>query len=114
MNCKKATEQPRINPSRSTWKAAPIICCNMFYTTSSLLVLSIIIPLSAAEVHRWFIADSPALAQARSESWEYLGAYHSRRPRYIYHQRGDAAAGPNLRGVDQVIVQSKAEDTAYI
>lgn len=89
----------------------------MFHTIyHSLLVLSLI-PLSAAELQHWFIAvDSPATAQTRSESWDYLGTYHSRRPHYIYRQRGDAAAATDSkpRGVEQVTVQSKTEDTAYI
>jgi len=87
----------------------------MVHTTYySLLVLGLI-PLSAAELHHWFvIADNPALAQPQSESWDYLGAYHSRRPHYIYRQRGDAAPGPSPRGVEQVSVQSKTEDTVYI
>jgi hypothetical protein len=49
-----------------------------------------------------------------ASSWDYLGTYHSRRPHYIYRQRGDAATGPSLRGVEQVTVESKTEDTAHI
>jgi hypothetical protein len=86
----------------------------MLHTTYYSLFVLGLSPLSAAEVHRWFVTDTPALAEARSRSWDYLGAYHSRRPHYIYRQRGDAAAGPSLRGVEQVTVQSKTEDTAHI
>jgi len=87
----------------------------MFHTTyHSLLILSLI-PLSAAELHHWFITtDNPATTQTRSESWDYLGAYHSRRLHYVYRQRGDAATDSRLRGFEEVTVQSKTEDTAYI
>lgn len=118
MNCKKATEKFIPAPRKRAWKAVALlryICGNMFHTTYySLLVLGLI-PLSAAEVHRWFIlTDNAAVTQARSESWDYLGAYHSRRPHYIYRQHGDAAASPSLRGVEQVTEQSRTEDTVYI
>ena len=88
----------------------------MFYPTYRSLVVLGLIPLSAAKVHRWFIitADNAAIAQAQSESWDYFGAYHSRRPHYIYRQHGDAADGPSLRGVEQVTEQSRTEDTVYI
>jgi len=88
----------------------------MFHTTYHTLLVLSLIQLSAAELHHWFItADNPATAQTRSESWDYLGTYHSRRPHYIYRQRGDTpATDSRLQGVEQVTVQSKTEDTAYI
>jgi hypothetical protein len=88
----------------------------MFHITYHALLVLSLIPLSAGELHYWFIAaDNPATAQTRSESWDYLGTYHSRRPHYIYRQRGDAAAtDSSIRGVEQVVVQSTTEDTVYI
>jgi len=88
----------------------------MFHTTYHTLLVLSLIQLSAAELHHWFItADNPATTQTRSETWDYLGTYHSRRPHYIYRQRGDApATDSRLQGVEQVTVQSKTEDTAYI
>ena len=117
MNCEKESNR-EVLPRRKSRLTKLLRCVrgNMFHTTyHSLLVLSLI-PLSAAELHHWFItADNPATPQTRSESWDYLGTYHSRRPHYIYRQRGDAAATDSRpRGVEQVTVQSKTDDTAYI
>lgn len=89
----------------------------MFHTAyQSLLLLFCLVPLSAAEVHRWFVADNPAaLVQIEGESWDYFGVYHSRHPHYIYGQRRDAAASPSLLGVEQATAQrSKTEDRAYV
>ena len=117
MNCGKESNREVVPHHRTRLvELLHCICGNMFHTAYySFLVLSLI-PLSAAELHHWFITtNGPATAQTRSESWDYLGTYHSRRPHYIYRQRGDAAATDSrLRGVEQVTVQSKTEDTAYI
>lgn len=117
MNCEKESNR-EVLPRRGSRLAKLLrcICGNMFHTTYHSLFVLTLIPLSAAELHHWFVTvDNPATTQTRSESWDYLGTYHSRRPHYIYRQRGDAATTDSmLRGVERVTVQSKTEDTAYI
>ena len=117
MNCGKESNR-EVLPRRGSRLAKLLrcICGNMFHTTYHSLFVLTLIPLSAAELHHWFVTvDNPATTQTRSESWDYLGTYHSRRPHYIYRQRGDAATTDSmLRGVERVTVQGKTEDTAYI